>query len=407
MKLFFILLSLSFNTHAQKNMGLKEILPLAVENSPFLKAQRLEVMAREHLVEHAGTWHNPEFSIETENKEQPTHNTTKGTKYSIAMPLFVPGRISAQQGIAESELAIEKTNQSNLQLQTRVTVSQLFYEYAADIEKARHAEERFKRFQSISQYLKSRTFASPRKKTESSIVSSKILILQKELEKAKSAVDITWNKLNVYLNLPEKIGAKVFWLKTPINISEKIILEKAEKNNPELNLLAQETEKNKQALRLSRKEMWPDFKLLGSISDLSGYDPEKVYTLGIAFPIPVFNMNISASRAQSYRLDAAQTKLTAYRRNLQGIVNSAFLRHQTNQRSISQLQISKVAELEKDFAESDLGFRKGLVDLVTYLEADTQHADAITAIYDTQVEYIESMGELSILSGDFLIPTEL
>lgn len=394
-------------THALNSaMSLKEIIPMAIERSPYLKAQGLEVKARQSLVDHASSWYNPEFSVETENKQQPTNNTTKGLRYGLSVPFAIPGTIGARTSIAESDTELEKINWTNLELRTRVNVTKLFYEYAADIEKAKHAEERLKRFQSVSNYLRSRTFASPRKKTESSIVSSKLLILQKALEQAKSEVDITWNKLNIFLEEPNKITPQVYWFKNPVTISEKTILEKAEKDSPQIQQLAVETAKNRQELSLARKEFWPMFRLVGSVADLSGYDPEKTYTLGVSVPLPIFNMNRSVARAQAYRLEANQTKLEASHRNLQKMINSAYVRHMTNQKSLAQLQISKVAELEKDFAESDLGFRKGLVDLVTYLEADTQHSEAIETIYNTQVEYVESLGELSLLSGNFLIPME-
>ena len=390
---------------AYETMGLKELLSTVITGSHYIKAQALEVKAKESMVSHAGAWANPEFSVESENKTQPD-GKTNGMKYSFSQSISFPGRISARKGIARSEFEIEKLNAVTLELKIQVTVAELFYEYATDIEKAKHAEERLKRFQSLSQYMKSRTFASPRKKTESSIVSSKILVLQKELEKAKSAVAITWNKLNMHLNSGDKIYPKAFWFKTPKKISLVDLTEKSLKNSPELRMAEFESEKIKQELKLARRELWPELRLIGSMSNLSGYDPEKIYTLGVAFPLPVFNMNLSASQAQNYRAQAQKTRIEIDRLNIERSIHSAYIRFLTNEKSMMQLQVSKVNEIEKDFQESVEGFRKGLVDLVTYLEADNQHSDAINAIYDTQVEYVASMGELSLLTGEFLIPLE-
>lgn len=406
MNLLVLLLSMATVGAEPPAMSLKQILPLALERSPYIKAQNLEVKAKENLISAASAWTNPELTIETDKKEQPVDNRTNGMRYGFSQSISFPGRIGARKAIAQSNFAIEKINASSLELQTRIDVTNLFYEYAADIEKAKHAEERLKRFQSVSQYLRSRTFASPRKRTESSIVSSKILILQKELEKAKSEVDITWNKLNIYLDLPNKVMARVSWFKNPIKLSEQDILERALEGSPEVAVADHEAERGKQEVRLAKREIWPEFRLLGSVSSLSGYDPEKVYTLGIAFPLPVFNMNIATSRAQTFRAEAGQIRQEAVRRNLKKLINSAYIRHLTNQKSLQLLQVSKVSEIEKDFEASSDGFRKGLVDLVTYIEADNQHSDAINAIYDTQVEYVESIGQLSFLSGDFLIPME-
>lgn len=406
MNLLFLLFSIAAAWAEPPAMSLKQILPLALERSPYIKAQNLEVKAKENLISAASAWANPELTIETDKKEQPVDNRTSGMRYGFSQSISFPGRIGARKAIAQSNFAIEKINASSLELQTRIEVTNLFYEYAADIEKAKHAEERLKRFQSVSQYLRSRTFASPRKRTESSIVSSKILILQKELEKAKSEVDITWNKLNIYLDMPNKVMARVSWFKNPIKLSEQDILERALEGSPEVAIADQEAVRGKQEVRLAKREIWPEFRLLGSVSSLSGYDPEKVYTLGIAFPLPVFNMNIATSRAQTFRAEAGQIRQEAVRRNLKKLINSAYIRHLTNQKSLQLLQVSKVSEIEKDFEASSDGFRKGLVDLVTYIEADNQHSDAINAIYDTQVEYVESIGQLSFLSGDFLIPME-
>lgn len=406
MNLLVLLLSMATVGAEPPAMSLKQILPLALERSPYIKAQNLEVKAKENLISAASAWTNPELTIETDKKEQPVDHKTSGMRYGFSQSISFPGRIGARKAIAQSDFTIEKINAASLELQTRIEVTNLFYEYAADIEKAKHAEERLKRFQSVSQYLRSRTFASPRKRTESSIVSSKILILQKELEKAKSEVDITWNKLNIYLDLSEKVTARVSWFKNPIKLSEQNILERALQGSPEVAIADQEAERSRQEVRLAKREIWPEFRLLGSVSSLSGYDPEKVYTLGIAFPLPVFNMNIATSRAQTFRAEAGQIRQEAVRRNLKKLINSAYIRHLTNQKSLQLLQVSKVSEIEKDFEASSDGFRKGLVDLVTYIEADNQHSDAINAIYDTQVEYVESIGQLSFLSGDFLIPME-
>lgn len=398
---FFVIQTTSAST-----LNLSEILKIASERNPDLKAQSNEVKAKENLAEAAGAWKNPEVSLESEKKEDAASNVTNSTKIGLSQTFTAFGKSSAKSDAAKAELEIEKTNLSSLELKTKIDVTALAFEYAADIEKARHVEERLKRFQSVFSYLKSRTFASPQKQTEASIVSSKLLVLQKELAKAKSEVDLTWNRLNYYLGLKEKADVKVSWFKKEISLSESMVLEKVQKQNPELLKLNLELQKNEAEKSFAKKDAWSEFTISGSISNGSGFAPEKVSSLGLSLPLPVFSKNLSVAEAQTYRTQASQIKLDYYKSNLEKLVNSSIIKFKTAQSAVLNLPVSKVSDIEKDFVKSDVGFKKGLVDLVSYLEADAQHFDAITVIYDTQTEFVQALGEVTLLTGEFLIPVE-
>ena len=170
-----------------------------------------------------------------------------------------------------------------------------------------------------------------------------------------------------------------------------------------LNLQLQKNEAEKS---LAKKDSWSEFTISGSISNGSGFAPEKISSLGLSLPLPVFSKNLSIVEAQSYRAQASQVKLDYYKSNLEKFVNSAIIKFKTAQNAVLSLPVSKVSEIEKDFVKSNVGFKKGLVDLVSYLEADAQHFDAITVIYDTQTEFVQALGEITLLTGEFSIPVE-
>ena len=395
-----------FDTVRASSLNLSEILKIASERNPDLKIQDNEVKARENLAEAAGAWKNPEFSIEIERKEDSASNSTNSTKFGLSQSFSAFGKFSEKAEAARAAAKIEKINLSQLELKIKIDVTALTFEYAADIEKARHVEERLKRFQSVYVYIRSRTFASPQKQTEASIVSSKLLVLQKELIKAKSEVDLTWNRLNYYLGIKDKANVKINWIKKEVLLSEASVFEKAQKQNPELLKLNFELQKNEAEKSFARKDTWSEFTISGSISNGSGFAPEKTSSLGLSLPLPVFSKNSLLAEAQTYRAQASQIKLDYYRSNLEKFVNSSVIKFKTAQSAVLNFPVSKASEIEKDFAKSDLGFKKGLVDLVSYLEADAQHFDAITVIYDTQTEFVQALGEITLLTGEFLIPVE-
>ena len=397
---------LTIQTVTANVLSLSEVLKISSERNPDLKALNSEVKAKENLAEAAGAWENPEISIESEKKEDASSNSTTSTKIGLSQTFTSFGKFSAKSEAAQAGVNIERTNLTALELKTKIDVTALAFEYAADIEKARHVEERLKRFQSVFGYLKSRTFASPQKQTEAAIVSSKLLVLQKELAKAKSEVDLTWNRLNYYLGLNDKAEIKISWFKKEITLGEAMVFEKAQKQNPELLKLNLELQRNEAEKSFAKKDVWSEFTLSGSISNGSGFAPEKITSLGLSLPLPIFSKNLSVAEAQGYRTQASQVKLDYYKANLEKLVNSSMIKFKTAQGAVLSLPVTKVSEIEKDFVKSDAGFKKGLVDLVSYLEADAQHFDAVTVIYDTQTEFVQALGEITLLTGEFLIPVE-
>jgi hypothetical protein len=62
--------------------------------------------------------------------------------------------------------------------------------------------------------------------------------------------------------------------------------------------------------------------------------------------------------------------------------------------------------MEKSMSITDQGFRKGQVDLLTYIEADSQHSDGLEAIFAAQTEYVSYLSTLLAMVGDSTIPEE-
>lgn len=389
-----------------RTLNLSEIFKISLDKSPEVQIQINEIQSKLELSEAAGVWRNPEVSLERETKKDPNSNETVSTKIGVSQTLAAYGKFATKSEAAKAEVDLEKINLSEKLFQTKTTVLQLVFEYLADVEKAKHAEERHKRFKSVYTYLKNRTFASPQKRTEASIVSSKLMILQKELDRANSEVQVTWNKLNYFLGLKERPEVKLNWFfKTP-KLTQDAIFDKAKGSNFQIQKFLIENKRLDLEVDFAKKDIWPEVTIHGSIGDGSGFAPEKTYALGLSAPIPLFSKNKSLVNVQSLKMSANQKKLSSYKDYLPSLIESSLIRYQVAQRTLEQLPIGKINDIEKDFEIADQGFRKGLVDLVTYLEADSQHFEAITAIYNTQVEFAEIVSELSVLTGEFVVPVE-
>jgi outer membrane protein TolC len=80
-------------------------------------------------------------------------------------------------------------------------------------------------------------------------------------------------------------------------------------------------------------------------------------------------------------------------------LRTAFLDFEFSKKSIGVLPLKKIVEFEKATQEIDKGFKRGQVDLLTYLEADTQHFESLSAILEAQLDLAKSISELQMLTG--------
>ena len=108
----------------------------------------------------------------------------------MSQTLYMPGKFSARERIAQSEAVMSKLNLASTELKLRGVVLNLIYEFKASKERLKHAEERLERFKTVQVFIKSRIFSAPQKRAEVSIVTGKLIVLQKELFHIQAQTDL-------------------------------------------------------------------------------------------------------------------------------------------------------------------------------------------------------------------------
>ncbi len=391
--------SLFFSYEARsESFTANQLIDLALKNSSLAKSYDLDAMAKDKLSEQAGAWDNPNFEIGTENKKE-TGGETRFIRYGLSQTLYMPGKFSAKEKIFKSEAEIARLETSSVELKIRGLVLNLIYEFKASKEKMNHAQERLERFKTVQGYIQSRVFAAPQKKTEASIVSGKLIVLQKELFHIQAKSENIWNELNSYLKLNSVPGIQLAWFKKGPILNRQEISSLLMANNPELKKQNARLMQSKNEVDLTSSESWRGLTLSGSYASGSGFNPEKIYGLGVSLPLPVFNSNSSVRSASELRSKAEVERLIFLKEQTLKELNSAFLNFELAKKSVVALPVKKIEDLEKAIAETDKGFRRGQVDLLTYLEADSQHYESVSAILEAQLELIKSISDLQTLTG--------
>lgn len=376
----------------------KQLVEIAVNNSSLVKTYNLEVQSKEKLAEQSGIWDNPSFELGTEIKEE-LGGTTRSTRYGFSQTFYKFGKFSVKKRIFQSEAQIAKLESAAANLKLRSLIWGLIFEFKAAKEKLSYAEERLGRFKTAEAFLKSRVFVAPQKKAEASIVSAKLIILQKEQLHIQTQKENLWNELNSYLHLREEPEIKVAWYKQAPQISFKELFAELAINNPDLKKQILRIAQAQDQFNLAKIDTWPGLTVSGIYSNSSGFNPEKLYGLGVSIPLPILNTNSSAKAALDFQAQAEAVRLDYINEKVMKDLKAAFLNYEISKKLVLNLPIKKINELEKAIREIDKYFKRGQVDLLTYLEADSQLFESLSAILESQVELVKSISELQLLTG--------
>lgn len=396
--IFFIWIS-SSRSAEMKIYSTNELLKIALEHSPELKALELEATALKAKADQAGRWEDPTLEIGGEKKDEPA-GATNFSRIGLSQMISRPGRLKTREEVAlgAAEAGIFEKITSQTELKGRVL--ELIYIFQVARMKATHAKERFERLKTVQSYIKGRTFASPQRRAEASIVRAKLMVLEKDFRELEANEHAAWNSLNLYLNFAQPIQIAVPWYKAAMKFSLAELIQKAELANPEFKRQKLQAQIKEKELRASQMDGWPGLTLSGSYSNGEGANPEKNYGLGVSFPIPVLNGNRGNIRAADAIKSAEESRLTWAREKMEMSLKSTLAHYQAATSLMMSLSPDKVGDQEREMKNIDSSFKRGQVDLITYLEADSQHIETMNAILDAQVDYLSVLRDLLLLVGE-------
>jgi cobalt-zinc-cadmium efflux system outer membrane protein len=394
----FVLIFISAPAVAQDSYTARQILELAERRSPELTGLRHETAAAAEAARQAGRWSNPVLELGAGRKTE-IDGDTRFTRLGLAQELPWPGRLGALERAAEAARDAAAATDAGAGQSFRAEVIRRIFEHQAADMKAGHARERLERFQTVNAFLRSRVFASPQKRAEAAIVRSKVLLLGRAFRELEAEHRIAWNRLNRYVALAREPRIEIPWRSTAPVFTLDDLMKQADENSPRLRVARAELRRRESEADAARREAVPGLVLSGEYNHGEGARPEKFYGLGLAIPLPVLDAHRAGGRAAENlaRATAARRDLAADR--LREELRNALARYQAAAKSIEELRPAETDRLEKEMRDIDRAFKKGQVDLVTYIEADAEHFEALNAVYDSQADFASAHAELMVLIG--------
>jgi hypothetical protein len=376
-----------------------EIRELARAHSPALKAQELEAKALGHEASSRGKWQNPVLSTQFGGLSS---GSASGPTFEVSLTQAVPvtDRFSLKRELAEK--ALENQVLAKGRFANWVEHQALLAAWRARIQSElySHGVERAERVRLIERYLESSPRASIRQRVELSLISGVVLQLQRELDRKKFELKKAEDELSFWIG--RETGASEVMASIPSSERVRMPPEGTHEKDPEWQEARKHLELAGLEARIASKERWPDL-IVGAGYRVERVSPVNRFSYGIlGLSLPLWDTGSSRSEMARARLAKSGFELEEAERRIR-------LKHlrQLEQARFDLLQvkrfsISLVPGREKTIREAEEGFKRRLIDVNTFLQAETQTHEMLDQIYLSWQAYLESLSSLLLMQGESL-----
>lgn len=388
-------------TPSGEKYTLTALVGLAIQNTQIFGAQDARVEEKRLSAAQARVWPGLSTDFLIGHTRQ---TAASGARYALtlAQPLPLLGKPGLRGGLLDLESEAWRIQRAASQISVTLDVAELAYGYAANRRKAAFVEKRQKRFDLIRTYLAGRAFPTPQRKAESHIVQNRLKSLAADAVQSQAGFKASLEKLKVYVPLePGKYpDVEVPWLAGTSGLDGKEWLDKALAENPALRLQRLAVQGAGLERTLASREGLPDTSLVASYEkgqvDITGTD----YGLGVSLAFPSWNRNRSGIRSAEKKKLAEERLLSFAEQRLKAELPRALVEYEAARQIVLQYPQSLLPDLEKQLEEAEAGFRKGQLDLLTFLELDSSAAETYGRVLDAQLDLAAKAAEVLTAAGE-------
>lgn len=388
--------------------SLPDIVAMALKENPLLTSQQARAEETRLAGSQFRVWPGPSVDVAAGRR---TDSSDSGPRLetAVSQPLPLLGKQYLRGQL--SDLESESWNVQRTASQSSITldVVRLSVEYVNNRRWADFVEKRQKHFALIRSYLGGRVFASPQKKAESRIVQNRLKVLFSEASQAQADFRAALADLTVYAPLGPSVlpEIKVPWFSGTQSFNADDLMEEALKSNPELRLKDIGVRAAKTDKSLAAKDQWPETKLIASYEQTKASGRETNTGLGVGFDFSSWNGNRLGLKSAEQRIIAEESTRALEERQLKAEMNRALLQYEAARNVVKEYPASLLDEIDAQLQESEEGFRKGQVDLLTFLELDDSSAEMLHRVLNAQIDLITKATDLLRLTGEKSVLTRL
>lgn len=236
-------------------------------------------------------------------------------------------------------------------------------------------------------------------------VAEKLLSLQQVRKTVAS-------KLNFLLNrdADSPIGETAEFAVPEITVGLEQLLDWARVNRPELRRAQSVIQKNKESLKLVKKDSYPDFRVMLDYIDIGAGtttqmdDGRNAWMASIGINIPLWRKKLRAAEAEAaLRIKASEDSHENLENETLSQITALFFEVSTAQEQIDLYEFSLLPQAEQALKASEVGYLAGKVDFLNVLDSERMILMIKNGYYKILAELGKSLAELERLAGKDLL----
>lgn len=377
-----------------------EIRRLALERSSLIPAQEMEARALRSEAELRGKWQNPQLMGQFGTlKSGSVSGSTTEVSLTQAVPLS--DKFSLRKEVAQ--LAASQQSIQSEYFKNWVGHQAILSAWRVQVghELLKHGIERNQRLKLVKSYMETRPRVSVRHRVELSLISNVLLQLGREQDLKEQSLSLALADLEFWTGKKFAASEINFPIPDPSKLTETAA-GKTE-NSPDIKRVELEMKIAARDKELAQKERRPDIFLGG------GYRVENVVPMN-HFSYAIVGLNIPLWDTGSSRLETARARLMKSEKMLEETQRETDLKIKKqviaanfNLSQVKRFPQALIRKTEHTIREGEQGFKQGVLDVNTFIQAETQSHEVIDQVWLVWISYLETLSDLALTQGQDLI----
>ncbi len=380
---------------------------LAEKANPALRSKRALLDAAQGERTDAGAllFNNPTLSMEGSRRQIPSAESPsdrqKEWAASLSQTFEIAGQGTHRRDAADAALNALQAEIDEAQRQTRTEVSQRFFKVLALQQRLDIETQALRLFESTATAMQKRRAAGEDTRLDANVALVEAERARNQLAQVREELSGARDELAASLQLPagsapETQGA--FVLKAVPFTLDQLLAQLS--SQPRLRALSARVDTANARLKLQRASVYPDLTVGLGVAREGAMDArEKVTTLSVSLPLPLFRRNATGIGQASSEFTQAQIEQQAAMRDSAAQVRTLWAKLQSVETRVKRLQSTVLPALESNQELAGKSQRAGEIGLLEMIVVTRQTLDARRDLLDAQSDYINTRTALEQAAG--------
>jgi outer membrane protein TolC len=388
--------------------ALSELIEEALSQNPQIKAARNEWEASLQVIPQAKSLPDPMLSYSYFGQSVETRLGPQRNKFSLSQKFPFFGKLSLKGEIARKGASVLEEQYMAVKLNIVLKVKKAFFSLFWLDRAIRIAQEE-------KDVLERLTKIAEKKYETGEVNQQDVLKAQLEISKVQDKILILNQRrraiaaeLNALLNRrPDSFIGEVEEFEVPeLRFELEKLYEWAREMRPELRKAQHFIAKNKESLKLAKKNYFPDFRLMFDYIDIGGgtttniKDGRNSWMASVGINIPIWRKKLHSAEAEAAaKLKASQDSYENVQNETLSRVNELFFEVETVSEQVNLYKYSLLPQAEQSLKASEVGYLTGKVDFLDLLDAERMVLLIRIGYFKTIADLGKSLAQLERVVG--------